>query len=91
MSIFQLLPTLTISKKKKYLQASFIKLAATSILYVSLFLLTFSDFLNAQFDMEQRSAVKVGVASGTSLAFVILVCSAFLIDCLLYTSDAADE
>lgn len=60
MSIFQPLPTLTISKKKKYLQAYFIKLAATSILYVSLFLLTFSDFLNAQFDMEQRSAVKVG-------------------------------
>lgn len=80
MSIFQPLPTLTISKKKKYLQASFIKLAATSIFYVSLFLLTFSDFLNAQFDIEQRSAVKVGVASGTSLTFVILVGSAFFID-----------
>ncbi|WP_262382308.1 hypothetical protein [Microcystis aeruginosa] len=80
MSSFQPMSTLTISKKKKYRQASFIKLAATSIFYVSLFLLTFSDFLNAQFDIKQRSTVKVGVASGTILAFVILVGSAFLID-----------
>ncbi|NCR41522.1 MAG: hypothetical protein GPJ21_17750 [Microcystis aeruginosa W13-11] len=80
MSIFRPLPTLTISKKKKYLQASFVKLAATSIFYVSLFLLTFSDFFNAQFDKEQRSTVKVGVASGRILAFVILVGSALLVD-----------
>ena len=56
------------------------KVISTIVFYISLFLLTFSDFLNAQFDMEQRSAVKVGVASGTSLAFVILVGFAFLID-----------
>jgi hypothetical protein len=56
MSSLKPLSNLTISKKKKYVQAPFIKLAATSIFYVSLFLLTFSDFLNAQFDIEQRSA-----------------------------------
>ena len=80
MSSVKTLSTLTTSKKKKYIQASFVKLVATSIFYVSLFLLTFSDFLNAQFDIKQRSAVTVGVASGPFLAFVIFVGSALLLD-----------
>jgi hypothetical protein len=56
------------------------KVISTIVFYISLFLLTFSDFLNAQFDMEQRSAVKVGVASGTSLNFLWGCCYLLYLD-----------
>jgi len=56
------------------------KIISTIIFYISLLLLTFSDFLNAQFELEKRTVVRLGETSGMTVSFVILVTSALLID-----------
>lgn len=80
MSNLHPLPTITITRTKNLQKGLFSKLLATLTFYVSLFLLTFSDFINAQFAITDRSTIKLGLFSGIILTLPILVGSAFLLD-----------
>ena len=64
------------SPKKSKLKSLF----ATFIYYLSLFLLTFSDYFNAGLSLTERNQVKVTIISGNSLAWIIVVVTAYVVD-----------
>lgn len=57
-----------------------LKLFSTLIFYVSLYLITFSDFLNVNSEVEQRSQVEVGGLTGLMIAYLLAAISAWILD-----------
>lgn len=76
----QYLPYVSPSDDKQNRKKLLLRLFFTLIFYITLFLMTFSDFLNVNYEVENRSQVEIGGMTGLMFAYVLAVIPAWILD-----------